>query len=71
MRGVSRGQMAKVELEKLSEKSRTCLRRSPTGRERGFSAHFAFRIPAKSTLGALLMHLFGQSLILYRLANGS
>jgi hypothetical protein len=28
--------------------------------KRHFSVHFAFRIPTKSTLGALLVPLFGQ-----------
>ncbi len=30
--------------------------------KRHFSVHFAFRIPTKSTLGALLVPLFGQFL---------
>jgi hypothetical protein len=43
-------------LEKLSEKGRKGLQRSPTEHPR---AHFFLRIPAKSTLGALLVPLFG------------
>ncbi len=46
-------------LEKLSEKGRKGLQRSPTDHPR---AHFFPRIPAKFTLGALLVPLFGQFL---------
>jgi hypothetical protein len=49
---------ARTCLEKLSEKSRRCLRRSPPGRQKGTF----LRIPAKATLGALLAPLFGQFL---------
>ena len=48
---------------KLSEKSRMRLQRSLTGhRNSTFSAHSGVRIPAKSTVEALLLPLFGQSL---------
>ena len=44
-------------LEKLSEKGRKGLQRSPTDHPR---AYFFLPIPAKFTLGALLVPLFGQ-----------
>src|SRR5215208_903872 len=40
-------------LEKLSEKPRTRLRRSPTGRRKVPFGHIVLRIPAKFMLGAL------------------
>jgi hypothetical protein len=46
-------------LEKLSEKGRKGLQRSPTDHPR---AHFFLRIPAEFTLGALLVPLFGPFL---------
>ena len=47
---------------RLSEKDRRSLQRNTTEHPK---ALFALRIPAKSTLYALRMHLFGQSLYSY------
>src|SRR5688500_10051191 len=49
--------MAKVELEKLSEKSRMNLRWWPYGPPK---RQFGLRIPSKSTLGATPVPLFRQ-----------
>ena len=52
-----------INLLKLSEKGRRGMQRSPVGRQRGASqTHFALRIAANSTVGALLVHLFGRFL---------
>src|SRR5215207_1861598 len=52
-----------INLLKLSEKSQTGLQCSPTDRRKGASqTHFALRIAANSTVGALLVHLFGRFL---------
>ena len=52
------GTYAPEYLERPSEKGRRSLQRSTTGHPK---ALFALRILAKSTLGALLVNLFGQS----------
>src|SRR5688572_31428309 len=49
--------IAKQSLEKLSEKGRRVLQRSPTSHPK---ALFVLRISAKFTLGAVLEPLFGQ-----------
>jgi hypothetical protein len=47
---------------KLSEKSQKGLHLAPQAVERGCSALFVLRVPAESTLGALLVPLFGRFL---------
>jgi 2-polyprenyl-6-methoxyphenol hydroxylase-like FAD-dependent oxidoreductase len=51
-------ELPRIRLLRLSEKGPRSLQRSPTDHPK---ALFALHIPAKSTLGASLVHLFGQS----------
>ena len=46
--------------EKLSEKPRRRPRCSPVGRQGGFSLHFGLLLPPESTVGAVLIPLFGR-----------
>src|SRR5215207_2929501 len=53
--------MAKVERTETVRKAWDAPAAWPCGSpQRGFSVHFVLRIPAKSTIGALLVPLFGQ-----------
>jgi hypothetical protein len=56
---VWRVNLAEFPFQRLSKRGRRSLKRNTTEHPK---ASFALRIPAKPTLYALRMHLFGQSL---------